>query len=79
VVFEKEYIMRGSSAGWIEYLEMMLSWCRQVNWGNCGISWVNCAVLCVKDNWKGQFWGRRYCLSKLRSLLSFSVKYDVTQ
>ena len=27
--------------------------------------------LCVKDDWKGQFWGLRYCLSKLRSLLSF--------
>jgi hypothetical protein len=25
------------------------SWCRQVNWGNCGIPWVNCAVICV---WK---------------------------
>jgi len=24
-------------------------WCGQVNWGNCGIPWVNCAVLCV---WK---------------------------
>jgi len=33
-------------------LEMMPSSCRQVNWGNCGISWVNCAVLCVKDDWK---------------------------
>ena len=33
-------------------LEMMSSWCRQVNWGNCGIPWVNCAVLCVKDDWK---------------------------
>jgi hypothetical protein len=40
--------------------EMMLSWCRQVNWGNCGIPWVNCAVLCVKGDWKGQFWGLRY-------------------
>ena len=29
---------------------MMLSRCRQVNWGNCGIPWVNCAVLCVKDD-----------------------------
>jgi len=27
----------------------------------------------------GQFWGLRYCLSKPRSLLSFSVRYDVTQ
>ena len=27
--------------------------------------------VCVKDNWKGQFWGPRYCLSKLCSLLSF--------
>jgi len=40
---------------------------------------VTCAVLCVKDDWKGQFWGLRYCLSNLRSLLSFSVRYDVTQ
>ena len=71
VVFEKEYIMRCSSAEWIECLEMMPSWCGQLNWGNCGIPWVNCAVLCVKDDWKGQFWGLRYCLSKLRSLLSF--------
>jgi hypothetical protein len=49
----------------------MPSWCRQVNWGNCGIPWGNCAALCVKDDWKGQFWGLRYCLSKLRSLLGF--------
>ena len=26
-------------------LEMMSSWSRQVNWGNCGIPWLNCAVL----------------------------------
>jgi hypothetical protein len=63
----------------VECLEMMPSWCRQVNWGNCGIPWANCAVLCVQDDLKGQFWGLRHCLSKLRSLLSFSVKYDVTQ
>jgi hypothetical protein len=55
----------------VECLEMMSLWCRQVNWGNCRISWENCAVLCVKDDWKGQFWGLRYCQSKLRSLLSF--------
>jgi len=41
----------------------------------CGIPWVNCAVLWVKDNWKGQLWDLRYYLSKLRSLLSFSVRY----
>jgi len=40
---------------------------------------VNCALICVKGDWEGQLWGRRYCLSKLRSLLSFSVRYDVTQ
>jgi len=28
---------------------------------------------------KRQLWGLRYCLSKLRSVLNFSVKYDVTQ
>jgi hypothetical protein len=41
----------------VECLEMMPSWCRQVNWGNCGIPWVNCAVVRLKDDWKGQFWG----------------------
>ena len=46
--------------------------------GSCGITWANGAVLRVKDDWKGQFWGLRYCLSKLRSLLSFSFTYDVT-
>ena len=56
---------------WLECFERMPSWCRQVNWGKCGIPWANCAVLWVKDDWKGQFWGQRYCLSKLRSLLSF--------
>jgi hypothetical protein len=59
-------------------LVRVTSWCRQVNWGNCGIPWVSCAVLCVKDDCKGQFWGLRYCLSKLRSLLSFPASYDVT-
>jgi hypothetical protein len=39
----------------VEYLEMMPSWCRQVNWGNCWIPWINCAVLCMKDDWKIQF------------------------
>jgi len=34
----------------------MPSSCRQVNWGNCGIPWVNYAVRCVKDDWKRQFW-----------------------
>jgi hypothetical protein len=35
-----------------ECLEMMPTWCRQVNCGNCGISLVNCAVVCVKDTLK---------------------------
>ena len=34
---------------------------------------MNCAVLCVKEDWKGQFWGLRYCLSKLRTLLGFPL------
>jgi hypothetical protein len=71
VVFAKEYIMRCLSAEWSTRNEMIPLWCRLVNWGNCGISWVNCAVLCVKDDWKGQFWGLCYCLLKLRSLRSF--------
>ena len=37
----------------------------------CGIPWVNCAALRMKDDLKGQFWGMSYCLSKLRSLFSF--------
>ena len=53
-------------------LEMTPSWFRQVNWGNCKIPLMNCAVLCVKDDSKGDFWGLRCYLSKLRSLLSFS-------
>jgi hypothetical protein len=78
VIFGKEYIMRCSSAeriagngcwGWVPW--DMPSWCRQVNWVNCVIPWVNCAVLCVKDDWKRQFWGLRYSLSKPRSFLSF--------
>jgi hypothetical protein len=32
---------------------------------------VNCAVFCVKDDWKGHLWGLGYRLSKLRSLISF--------
>ena len=55
----------------VECLEMTPSWRRQVNWRNCGIPWVNRAVLCMNDDWKRQLWGLRYCLSKLRSLLSF--------
>jgi hypothetical protein len=58
---------------------MMPSLYRQVIWGNCRIPWVNCVVLCVKDDWKGQFWGLRYCISKLRSLLSISFRYNATQ
>jgi hypothetical protein len=66
--------------GWfVECLEMMPLRRRQVHWGNSGTPWVNCAVLCVKNGWKGQFWDLRYYLSKLLSLLSFSVRYDVTQ
>jgi hypothetical protein len=37
------------------------------------------SVLCVNDGWKGQFRGLRCYLSKLRSFLSFSVSYGVTQ
>ena len=40
---------------------------------------MNCTVPGVKDDWKGQLSGLRYRLSKLRSLLSFSVRYDITQ
>jgi len=76
VIFEKEYIMRCSSAEWITRNGCALRyWRRQVNWRNCGIPWVNCTFLCVEDDGKRQFWSLRYCLSKLHSLLSFSVRY----
>ena len=50
---KKWYLKRNISCGarllnefWkVECLEMMPSWCRQVNWGNYGIIWVNCPVL----------------------------------
>jgi hypothetical protein len=29
--------------------QMLPSWCQEVNWGNCGNPWENCAVLCA---WK---------------------------
>ena len=50
----------------VEYLEMMPSWCRQVNWGNCGIPWVNCAVLCAwkttgKDSSEACFFACQNC------------------
>jgi len=77
VIFEKEYIMRCLSAEWIArngcWRLYKLFGVGQVNWGNCGIPWVNCAVLCVKEDWEGHFWCLRYCLSKLHSVLSFSV------
>jgi hypothetical protein len=38
-----------------ESLEMMPSLCRPGNCGNCGIPLVKCTVLCVKEDWKGQF------------------------
>ena len=37
-----------------------------------------CSSLCERLR-KGQLWGLRYCLSNLLSLLSFSLRYDVTQ
>jgi len=46
---KRNIFMRCSSAEWIECLEMMSSWSRVVKWGNCGIPWVNCTVLCMKD------------------------------
>ena len=67
--------------GYINYLRMneQTSWCRQVNWGNCGIPWVNCAVLCMKDEWKGWFWGLSYCMLNCTFYSVLSIRYDVTQ
>ena len=41
------------------------------------LSELRCSVW--KNDWKGHFWVLCYCVSKLRSLLSFSIRYDVTQ
>ena len=74
MVFEKECITRCSSDEWIARNGCALRWSHR------GVGRlteqtvefrVKCAVLCVKDAWKRQFWGLRYCLLKLRSLLSF--------
>ena len=51
-------------------------WCHRgvgrINWGNCGIPWLNCAVLCVwKTTWKGQFWDLRYCTVKTAQFTQF--------
>jgi hypothetical protein len=55
-----------------------------VPWGDAIVVWAGklrelwdslselLSSLCVKDDWKIQFWGLRYCLSELRSLLRFS-------
>jgi len=71
MVFEKEYIMRCSSPDWIARDGMPLDDVIVVLAGKLRELWDSlskkCAVFCVGDNWKGQFWGLRYCLSKLRS------------
>ena len=36
----------------VECLEMMPSWCRQVNWGNCGITWLPAQFSVLKTTWK---------------------------
>jgi len=65
-----EYIMRCLSAECIECREIMPSWCRQVNWGNCGISLVKCAVLCVKDTGKD---GYEACALACQNCAVYSV------
>jgi len=52
------------------YLETMPSWFRLVNWGNCAIPWVNCAVLCVKDDWKGSY---EVCATACQNCAVYSV------
>jgi hypothetical protein len=54
----------------VECLEMMPSWCRQVNWENCGNPWANCAVLCVKDDWKD---GSEACAISCQNCTVYSV------
>jgi len=54
---------------------------------NCTKNWIECVWVSLSEmrisvcerHRKGQFWGLRYCLSKLRSLLSFPVRCNVTQ
>ena len=37
----------------------------------CGIPWVNCAVVCVKDDRKGHFWGLRHLPVKTAQFTQF--------
>jgi hypothetical protein len=61
-----------------ECLEMMPSWCRQVKWGNCGITWVNCTVLCERRLERADL--RPELLPvKTEQFTQFSVRDDVTQ
>jgi hypothetical protein len=60
-----------------ECLDMMPSWCGQVNWGNCGIPWVNCAVLCVKDC-KGMLRPALLPVKTAQFTRFFPRQYDVT-
>ena len=60
-------------------LEMMPSRCRQVNWGNCGIPWVNCAVLCVwKTTGKDSFKAPAIACQNCAVYSVFSVRYYAT-
>jgi len=54
------------------------SWCRQVNWRNCGIPDWTAQFPVWKMTEKYSSEARAICPPKLRSLLSFSVMYDVT-
>ena len=71
--------MRCSSAEWIECLEMVV-WAGKLRKLWDSLSELRSSLcVCVKDDWEGQFSSLRYFLSKLRSLLGFSIRYDVTQ
>jgi hypothetical protein len=61
-----------------ECLVFMPLCCLQVNWGNCGIPWVNCAVLSVKDDWKGTVLRPALLSVKTAQFTHFfPIRYDV--
>jgi hypothetical protein len=81
-MWSKKWYLKGSISCDADLLNELLE--TYVPWDDASVVsasilrklWVSLSELrssvCVKDDWKGQFWDLRYCLSKLRSLLSFS-------
>ena len=68
---KREYIMRCWSAEWIARNGCALRWCHRGKMRKLWDSLSELRISVCERRWKRQFWGLRYCLSKLRSLLRF--------